>query len=167
MVESNRQNDLLDQEELVAYLDGELEPDAVRQVEDRLTIDAQYRSLLQKLERSWDLLDDLPRAASDERFTQTTMEMVAVKAAEDVKEETDTAKTKGNGRTIIALVAGAAVGVAGFLGIGYWLDRENRALVEDLAVIERVDIYDKIDDVEFLLMLDKEDLFSRGVSDEP
>ncbi len=167
MVESNRQNDLLDQEELVAYLDGELEPDAVRQVEDRLTIDAQYRSLLQKLERSWDLLDDLPRGTSDERFTQTTMEMVAIKAAEDVQEETDTVKAKGTGRTFIAILAGAAVGITGFWGLGYWLDRENRALVEDLAVIERVDIYDKIDDVDFLLMLDKEDLFSRGVSDEP
>ena len=167
MVESNRQDDLLDQEELVAYLDGELEPAAVRQVEDRLTTDAQYRRLLQSLERSWDLLDDLPQATTDDKFTQTTMEMVAVKAAEEVQQAKATSRGANGSRIFGGLLVGIAVGIAGFVGVSYWLDRENRALIEDFSVIDRIDLYDKVDDIEFLLMLEQEDLFSREVGDEP
>src|SRR5689334_12512908 len=69
-------------EQLVAYLDGELEPEAARQVEELLADDETARSRLNQLAASWDLLDQLPRATVDDMFTRTTVQMVAV-AAED------------------------------------------------------------------------------------
>lgn len=166
MIESNRQNDLYDQEELVAYLDGELEADAVRRVEDRLTTDSKYRGLLQKLERSWELLDELPRSTADEGFTQTTLEMVAVSAAKDVQVQSDSNKMSRSRQKFAVLLLGVIVGGGGYWGFSYWLDRENRQLLQDLPVIERVDMYRTVEDVEFLLMLNEQDLFSGEVDDE-
>src|SRR6187399_1624604 len=71
------------EEELTAYLDGELDAAGVRRVEERLARDAAYHGQLQKLERTWGLLDRLPRASVGEDFTKTTLEMVAVSAAAD------------------------------------------------------------------------------------
>ncbi|MCA9212838.1 MAG: hypothetical protein KDB27_07230 [Planctomycetales bacterium] len=164
MSETNPKPESLDQEELVAYLDGELEADAVRRVEDRLTTDERYRKLLQQLERSWELLDDLPQTTTDERFTQTTLEMVAVKAAEDNK-ELKPAK-EGGSRTLAAVFFAIVAGVIGFGLFGYWLDRENRTLIQDLAVIEQIDNYSNVDDIEFLLMLDSANLFDSEVDDD-
>ena len=69
-------------EQLVAYLDGELEPQATKQVEELLAGDETARNRLSQLAASWDLLDQLPRATVDDLFTRTTVQMVAV-AAED------------------------------------------------------------------------------------
>ena len=51
-------------EELVSYLDGELSPDAAKQVERRLAEDPSYRARLTQLQRAWDLLDSLQRLSS-------------------------------------------------------------------------------------------------------
>ena len=50
-------------EELTSYLDGELDPQQVRRIEERLARDADYRAELQRMQRAWDLLDRLPRAS--------------------------------------------------------------------------------------------------------
>jgi anti-sigma factor RsiW len=70
-------------DELVAYLDGELDRDANRHVERRLSQDAGYRDRLRRLQQTWDLLDHLPPADVDESFTQSTIAMVAVRAANE------------------------------------------------------------------------------------
>ena len=46
-------------QELVAYLDGELDAETSTRVEQRLTEDDDYRTQLQQLQRTWDLLDEL------------------------------------------------------------------------------------------------------------
>src|SRR4051794_10557073 len=71
------------QEELTAYLDGELDAAEVRRVEERLARDSDYQAELHRLQRAWDLLDRLPRSSVGELFTKTTIEMVAVAASEE------------------------------------------------------------------------------------
>ncbi|MCH5374856.1 MAG: hypothetical protein JJ992_12850 [Planctomycetes bacterium] len=73
-------------EELVAYLDGELDTDSNRQIERRLSRDLTLRHQLRQLQQSWDLLDHLPRADVDESFTQSTVAMVALRAADEKRE---------------------------------------------------------------------------------
>ena len=67
-------------EQLVAYLDGELDDESSRQIEERLTSDSTLREQLGQLERTWDALDELEQIEVDEEFAQTTIEMVAVAA---------------------------------------------------------------------------------------
>ena len=73
-------------EELVAYLDGELDAEAGRRLEQRLADDATARSALRGLQVSWDALDELDQADVGQDFTRTTLEMVAVRATKDVEE---------------------------------------------------------------------------------
>ncbi len=60
--------------ELVAYLDGELEPTAARKVEARLASDPQARSRATALKKTFDLLDYLPKPEPSAEFTSRTMD---------------------------------------------------------------------------------------------
>lgn len=63
-------------EELTAYLDGELSPELSANLERKLVQDEDLRKRLADLRKAYDLLDDLPQAAPRQSFTQTTIEMV-------------------------------------------------------------------------------------------
>jgi anti-sigma factor RsiW len=152
-------------EEIVAYLDGELDPAAVARVERRLAEDPAYRARLGQLQRAWDLLDALQRTEADDQFTQSTVAMVAIQAEQEAR--TQRLKVVRR-RTLAWLAAAAAVAVAAVLayaGVQHHLSRENRALVRDLPVIERVDEFLKIDSLEFLKQLQREHLFPAEVDD--
>ncbi len=152
-------------DELTAYLDGELDAASVRRVEDRLARDPTYRGQLQKLERTWDLLDRLPRADVGEKFTKTTLEMVAVAAAKEA-EEVNLALPKLKQRQrlagVIAMVAALAVGYV--IGRQAWPD-PNEVLLRDLPVIENIDLFYQVEDVDFLRALDREHLFEDAEGD--
>jgi anti-sigma factor RsiW len=75
-----------DTEELTAYLDGELDADARAAVEHRLAEDEAFRQRMQRMEDAWAMLDALPRTEADGSFTQSTVEMVALAAREEVAE---------------------------------------------------------------------------------
>jgi len=147
-------------DELVAYLDGELDQDTSRQVERRLSKDANFRDQLQQLQRSWDLLDELPSCDVDESFTESTIALVAVQASDDIQ-EAETAKEQHDRRSLGAFgVCAALVLLAGFVATRWIAGRENRQLLQDLSVIENVDEYRYADSLEFLQMLEREGLFA-------
>ena len=52
-------DDLSATEELTAYLDGEVDAEHARRIEERLARDEGYRRQLQGLQRTWDMLDQL------------------------------------------------------------------------------------------------------------
>jgi anti-sigma factor RsiW len=152
-------------QEIVAYLDGELDPATSAKVERRMAEDPRYSARLIQLEKAWNLLDTLGTADADESFTHSTMAMVALKAQEDVAAENQAASRKRTLRWVgLAAVALVAAGLTYYL-VDERLNRENRELVRDLPVIERLDEYRNIDSVEFLERLQKEGLFAAEVND--
>ena len=72
-------------EELVAYLDGELDVSGATRIERRLADDPAYRARLAQLERAWDMLDSLHRVEAHDDFARSTVEVIAVKAIDDAK----------------------------------------------------------------------------------
>jgi anti-sigma factor RsiW len=152
-------------EQLVAYLDGELDAESTRQVERRLAEDVDYRRELKHLQRAWDLLDDLPRAEASETFTQTTVEMVALSAAADLETAQGDERRQHRWRWAIGVSGTLVAGLAGYLLISSYLSRPNSQLVRDLPVIENVDVYRVADSVEFLRQLDQAGLFNEEVDD--
>jgi hypothetical protein len=147
------------EEELVAYLDEELEPEHRAQVEHRLAEDARYRDKLRHMQKSWDMLDLLARSEPDEGFTRTTVAMVALKA----KEATDVQKETTQ-RFSLLFKLGVAIGTLACLLIAYsvgsWLfSASDRQLVHDLPVIEHLDEYTHAVSVDFLRSLAKHGLF--------
>jgi anti-sigma factor RsiW len=152
------------EEDLVAYLDGELPAEDVQRVEDRLSSDEGYRFQLQQLQRAWDLLDDLPRSEASEQFSQSTVSMIAIRASG----EYPTAKVASVAWRWLLTAAATVAAV----GVGYGVtfsmyNAANRELLADLPVIERLDMYQTADSIEFLRLLAQEGLFDEEVSDEP
>lgn len=146
-------------EELVAYLDGELDARACREVEKRLSHDADYRLRLQELQQSWDLLDSLPRADVDMSFTQSTVAMIAVTAREDAdRRMTKTSRRRGWFGGLVALAALTAFSL-GYGVVYFRLNLANRRILRDLPVIESLDEYRYAESLEFLRMLDDSGLF--------
>ncbi len=144
-------------EELVAYLDGELDADAVRRIEALLASDAEVRRRLQSLERTWDLLDELDQAPTGEPFTRSTLEMVAVAARDDL-ERSRTDAPRWRRWFTFGVVLAAAV-AAGFFAVVALVPDPNRELLEDLPVLENLDEYRQTQSIEFLRKLRKGGLF--------
>jgi ferric-dicitrate binding protein FerR (iron transport regulator) len=62
--------------ELVAFLDGELDPDAAEAVEAKISLDPAARADADALKRTWDLLDHLPRPEPSRTFTERTLSRI-------------------------------------------------------------------------------------------
>lgn len=63
-------------EELTAYLDGELSATEAASLEQRLVDEPTLRQRLATLRKAFEMLDDLPDTPFNNSFTQSTMEMV-------------------------------------------------------------------------------------------
>ncbi len=146
-------------EQLVAYLDGELSPEESRRVESLLASDPAVRRRLQGLDCSWQALDELERVPLDNQFTRTTMEMVALAATEDLERNR---REKPRQRRRRWLLAGLSLGLAaacGFVVVWFAWPDPDRQLLQDLPLLQRLDEYRQVDDIEFLKMLAREGLF--------
>ena len=102
-------------EQLSAYIDGELSPEETIVLEQRLAADEKLRKRLAGLKKNWGLLESLPRENVSSRFTASTVEMVAIRATANNSLDTSTAIgwASRNPRWLFIL---AAALLAGFLG---------------------------------------------------
>ena len=146
-------------EQLVAYLDGELDEESNRAIEQRLSTDPHLRSQLGQLERTWDMLDQLGLAEVGETFARSTIEMVALAAEEEHQREEATLPVRRR-RQWLAGAAGIFVSAAvGFCLVWWFWPNPNRQLLDDLPVLEHLDEYQQIDQIEFLELLENRGLF--------
>lgn len=148
------------EEDLVAYLDGELDDEASRRIEQLLSRDAQVRMKLQHLERTWHLLDHLDRAEPEEAFTRTTLEMVAVAAEEDLVETRAALPRRRRRRWLVGGASLLVAAAAGFLLVATVRPNPNRQLLEDLPILENLDPYRQVEELAFLRLLAREGLFA-------
>jgi anti-sigma factor RsiW len=155
-------------EQLVAYLDGELDVAESRRVEQMLATDPQVRQKLHALERTWELLDRLDRVDVGERFTRTTLEMVSVAASEDLAESRAMLPVRRRRRWLLAAGAATAAAVAGFLAVALLRPQPNKRLLEDLPVLEHLEEYRQVESLKFLQTLSRDGAFDhdRAVTEE-
>src|SRR5262245_20740862 len=66
-----------DRDELVAYLDGELDADGQQRLEARLGQAPGVRAEADSLRRAWEMLDYLPRPDPAQDFTERTLTRVS------------------------------------------------------------------------------------------
>lgn len=150
-------------EQLVAYLDGELAPEAAATLETQLAQDALLRERLQQLQAAWDMLDELPQQDVPARFAQTTIAMVVQDAAKEAEAEGESALarlTRAWGLTAMACLLACFGGYRLVYGI---LNAPNQRLKRDLEVIDNIDAYRNAESVEFLRRLADEGLFEDEV----
>jgi hypothetical protein len=158
---TNNLNDETLDEELVAYLDGELQPESAKRIEGLLAADGKVRDRLGELAASWDLLDQLPRATVDDLFTRTTVEMVAVAAEGEIAAATAPAKRRmqwiGGG------VAAVLAAMVGFAAAALALPSQNNALLNDLPVVADLELYRAANNINMLRQFQKEGLFTEDI----
>ncbi len=63
-------------EQLTAYLDGELTAQEATALEQSLVVNEKLRLRLAELRKAYDLLDEIPETPHNQRFTKSTMELV-------------------------------------------------------------------------------------------
>ncbi len=158
------ENPTLD-EELVAYLDHELDEEASRRIEQLLAVDPKIRQRLQALEQAWDALNELHRVEVDDQFTQSTLEMVAVAASGELEAVQQASAQRRVRRWLLGAIGLFTTGAAGFLAAVWLWPDPNELLLRDLPVIEHLDQYRQIDDIEFLRLLHDEGLFAKEDGD--
>jgi anti-sigma factor RsiW len=158
-----------DHADLVAYLDGELPPEATRNLEARLNTEPGLRSEAESLKRTWEMLDYLPRPEPAANFAEKTLSKIGPLGKERKSPPPLPAR-----RPVWfwpAVAAGWAAAFLVVLGMSYgvWnrvLPREpsESDLVRDLRLIENKQAYDNIEDLDFLKHLDHPDLFGEDTS---
>jgi hypothetical protein len=152
------------QDELVAYLDGELAPEASRRMDELLASDPRIQAEVHRLQTAWELLDELPRTEVDEVFTRSTVTMVAQAVSEEI-EAAALGRPQRDRRRRLAMGAGfAAACLAGFLAVGLLAPDANKELLRDLRVYQDLDPYRQAGDVEFLRQLKNDDVFPPEVA---
>src|SRR5262249_2140498 len=143
-------------EDLVAYLDGELDEEAARALEAKLSLDPAVRVEADQLRRTWELLDYLPRAEPSPSFTHRTLDRVSARRPARPRGVPGAKRRRpwlvGLGWAAAVLLAGT-VGYAG-VNLVYPRDRTDEELARDLRVIEYKRLYDAVDDLDFLRELD-------------
>jgi hypothetical protein len=149
-----------DREDLVAYLDGELNEEAARQVEERISLDPKARAEADALKKAWDLLDYLPKPEPSPSFTHRTLSQVAALRPKPTQPLTKPAWRRWGVRVgwAAAVLLAAAVGYFGFSRL-YPPDRTDEELARDLRVIENRRLYEQVDDIDFLWQLGQPELF--------
>lgn len=158
-------------EEITAYLDGELTGEDLRNIEKRLASDSVFRSRLHDLDRGWTLLNELPQHEVSQNFAATTVEMVALQ-----EQHPDNGKYGDSAGQVIqqwvfvgfAVLAACLGGfilstsLAALLSACGLLTNNNDAVLKNLPVLQNLDKYQLAENIEFLQAIDDIDYFSNA-----
>lgn len=147
------------QDDLIAYLDGEMDVAGCRRVESILSSQPGARRDLEQLERTWSLLDQLPRARVDGTFTRTTVEMVAVSESQAINHQNQDEPKRRRRTWLIGACSLLAAAVVGFVTVTTLIPDPNEELLREYPVLEHLDEYRQAGSIDFLQQLSQEGLF--------
>ena len=141
-----------DRMNLVAFLDGELDDDALGQrLEEKVAQSVSVRKEVQALEKTWGMLDWLPHPELPVDFaSQTVTRIHSQQLRAEMIEGQFKYWTTVTARAIAWAACVAAMVVAGFASLRYaWRD-PTRELINHLEIVENLETYLAIPDVKFL-----------------
>lgn len=156
----SRQNlDEAIREQMVAYLDGELAPAERQRLDNLVAANPDLGQELQKLDATWEMLNELPRATVGESFTTSTVEMVALSASRELEVQQLSSKRHKIRQTVVAAIGIGVAGMVGFI-VMLWLPSENDELIKDYHVINNLEEYMLVQDIRFLERLAESGVFA-------
>jgi anti-sigma factor RsiW len=136
---------------LVAYLDGELNEAEARAIATKLTQSPTARREVEILEKTWELLEYLPRPGASETLTERTLTAIDKRSLEGGRLES-TLRQVSLRVMPVALAATSAL-LALFLGsvLTHWVwPNPTARLARDLPIAEHLDEYRDVGTFEFL-----------------
>jgi anti-sigma factor RsiW len=137
--------------DLVAFVDGELPEAHSRLISTKLTHSATARREVEMLQKTWELLDHLPRPQATEQFSEKTISHIRRLEMKDHSWEPVVALWSGRLARVMVYLLLAAVSLgAGFAFTRWvWPDPTKR-LVQDLTLAEHLEEYLEVGSFEFL-----------------
>lgn len=156
-------------ENLVAYLDGELEDSGVQVIEQSLAASPALRQEVAALTQSWDMLAVLPRVTASAEFTERTMDSVHTESlANSVPTAAAPPITQNHwlNRRTLALATGL-FGLLLALLIGFrsgeqWQPPRTKVLIDNLPAVENLELYRELGNTDFLRRLHENEVLSNG-----
>jgi hypothetical protein len=152
-------------ENLVAYLDGELDEVSTLEIERTLSESAEIRQEVEALSRTWELLDALPRVEVSQDFTERTLASVQTASVPEMPRPLLSPTARRNLGYATLLAGGVICALAGFLLANRGIPLRSDPLVRDLPVIQQLDLYQDVGDVKFLKELEKMGILTDGQSE--
>lgn len=139
---------------LVAYLDGELNEAEAQAIATKLTKSVTARREIEVLEKTWSMLDHLPRPQVSDDFTARTLTEVQRLSTEGDKFESAVRQTTQRFlRVAVWLVVGLLTVGTGY-AITQWVwPNPTARLARDLPIAEHLDEYREVGDFELLDIL--------------
>jgi hypothetical protein len=140
--------------DLVAYLDGELPEAHSRVISTKLTQSATARREVEILQKTWELLDFLPRPQAPPEFSERTVSHIHKLELQGRAWEPVVAAWSAQGANVVIYLMAAGLS----LGLGYaltrwvWPDPSVR-VARDLTLAEHLDEYIEVGSFEFLSQL--------------
>ncbi len=139
---------------LVAYLDGELNESESRAIATKISLSPTARQEVAALERTWELLEQLPKPRASDDFAERTL--TEVRHLEEAGGRFENALMT---TVVRAARASIWVGISALaFGLGYivtqWVwPNPTARLARDLSIAEHLDEYRDVGDFEFLKAL--------------
>lgn len=144
-------------DDLVAWLDGEVDDEASQQIETQVNVDPRVRAEADTLRQVWEMLDYLPKAEAPPNFTQRTMDRLAPQPKTTQLTPVRKTFTRRAASWILALLI---PGLISFAAVTWYLSRpDEQDLVRELSVVEHLRYYQDVQELAFLQKLDQSDLF--------
>jgi anti-sigma factor RsiW len=146
-----------EREELVAFLDGELDAEATQRMETKLQIDLRFRTEADDLRKTWDLLGRLPQPEPSETLTDRTLHRLSALGPGKLSSQWRPWSAAAFGAGLLAVAAlGYAVTPSRKLNVD--LDRDP-ILQSEPRLIENLPLYLAVENIEYLQSLDAIELF--------
>ena len=150
-------------ENLVAYLDGELDDVPSQEIDRILARSEVARHEVEALSRAWEMLDLLPQPKASSDFTEKTMTTLQLgEVSVSITDRPWFLYVRRGSVAAVWLAAIALSGAIGFLATWQWYPNPNRQLLEELPVVKELDDYTEIESIDFLRALQDEGLFEGG-----
>ncbi|HET6422522.1 MAG TPA: hypothetical protein VFG20_02490 [Planctomycetaceae bacterium] len=153
---------------LVAYLDGELEEDTTQYIDQVLAKSEVARHEVEALARTWELLDLLPKPNASETFTERTL--TTLRVSEVRTNVTDQPWFAYVQKTVVAVVWVAvllASAAGGYVVTTKAIPNPHDDLLTDLELIKSLDLYQEIGSMSFVNELQRLGTFNAPVDTKP
>jgi hypothetical protein len=154
-------------EDLVAYLDGELVGDAATQVDEQLARSPLLRQQAEQYRKTFDLLDHLPMPEPSPNFASRTLTQLQPNLSQ---QRANTLRSRNwpkylllAGLLMLALALGAAIPFATATPD----NRKNDDSLDDTPVVEALPIYFAVDNLEFAKTLNSAKVFLEVTAKQP
>jgi hypothetical protein len=151
---------------LVAYLDGELDAQSVRQMEDRLAVEPDLREKMTSLEQTWNMLHELETVSADKELVRSTMEVVTLTIAKELSVDEKLLEKRKWFDRLILLATVLMFGVIGYQLTTLVGIRTRKQRAEDIPIILNIGKYKEIGSFDFLKALSNERVFDEPVEED-